>query len=592
MSGPPTTPRGKSSFIPTTPATTRVAASHAIQASPHYSTTRRHSLYGVEDRVIIDPGSRVWKVGFSGEGRPRDVFLADGNSGTSLWNLRRATDPVERSEEERLLEVKLQGCLRSVFHDSLLTDPKARKVILVEHPLIPLYIKDIIARILFENHVPSVSFASSHLLSLFAVGRITGLVLDCGHLESVALPIFAARPLFPQLRTTPLAGARLTSHLRALLLMFGTYLPPPTSLSAAVNVPAANRSTRVPQEVLPDSVVEEIKTRCCFVGSILGASIDAQGSSQGDDDGSEFDIPPSSDTTHSESDFSHAGLESNVSSSQRESSEFSIISNPRRVPGDKSSGEGHLQALANLYTRHSSATDLHMRVKPPPSQSTGTGQGTLIIPGWIRERAAEVLFEGGDVDESSLAEVILDALLKVPVDLRKTLASSILISGGTAMLPGFIPRFHAELVRALEPLSPSPRRPTRPDRPPPPQYDRYASLRPLLPYFAILNNPSPPQPMSDRARANAGKAPAFTPATLSWVGGSLAGSLKTGGVEVAREKWDEANINHDPDESMDVSADFEDRSSRNILPDWTRTPLPAGAPSAKASLPPQTEVGA
>lgn len=36
---------------------------------------------------------------------------------------------------------------------SLLTDPKARKVILIEHPLLPIYIKDLIARILFENHV-------------------------------------------------------------------------------------------------------------------------------------------------------------------------------------------------------------------------------------------------------------------------------------------------------------------------------------------------------------------------------------------------------------------------------------------------------
>jgi len=35
-----------------------------------------------------------------------------------------------------------------------------------------------------------------------------------------------------------------------------------------------------------------------------------------------------------------------------------------------------------------------------------------MIPGWIRERAAEVLFEGGDVDEVSVAEVILDSLLK------------------------------------------------------------------------------------------------------------------------------------------------------------------------------------
>ena len=37
--------------------------------------------------------------------------------------------------------------------------------------------------------VPSVSFASSHLLSLLSVGRITGLVVDCGHLESTALPV-------------------------------------------------------------------------------------------------------------------------------------------------------------------------------------------------------------------------------------------------------------------------------------------------------------------------------------------------------------------------------------------------------------------
>jgi actin-related protein 10 len=113
----PVTPRGKTSYNPTTPAVTRVATAHVIQSSPHYSTTRRHSLYGVEDRVIIDPGSRIWKVGFSGEGKPRDISLAGGTTGQSLWNLRRATDPLERMEEDKLLEIKLQGCLRSVFHE-------------------------------------------------------------------------------------------------------------------------------------------------------------------------------------------------------------------------------------------------------------------------------------------------------------------------------------------------------------------------------------------------------------------------------------------------------------------------------------------
>ena len=43
-----------------------------------------------------------------------------------------------------------------------------------------------------------------------------------------------------------------------------------------------------------------------------------------------------------------------------------------------------------------------------PGVGAPTGRGTLIIPGWVRERAAEVLFEGGDVDESSVAKVMLD----------------------------------------------------------------------------------------------------------------------------------------------------------------------------------------
>ena len=59
---------------------------------------------------------------------------------------------------------------------------------------------------------------------------------------------------------------RLSLHIKALLLLFGTYIPPLTSLSGAANIPAATRYMRVPEEVLTDSIIEEIKTRCCFVG--------------------------------------------------------------------------------------------------------------------------------------------------------------------------------------------------------------------------------------------------------------------------------------------------------------------------------------
>ena len=89
----------------------------------------------------------------------------------------------------------------------LLVDPKARKVVVVEHPLLPLCVKNMFAKVLFQNlqvrrllpnvfnstnliqKVPSLSFAPSHVLALLASGRITGLVLDCGHLETTVLPV-------------------------------------------------------------------------------------------------------------------------------------------------------------------------------------------------------------------------------------------------------------------------------------------------------------------------------------------------------------------------------------------------------------------
>jgi len=187
--------------------------------------------------------------------------------------------------------------------------------------------------------------------------------------------------------------------------MFATYLPPPTSLSAAISV--ANRSTRVPQDILTDTVVEEIKTRCCFVGNFLSFFKEATRKTPAEKEEEEdmdMDIPPS--------DISFPGSDLSRTSLSEQDSEYSEVFNQRPQQEDPQ-GESHLQALSTMYKCHSTATDMQMRVLPPSAQQAGTGRGTLLIPGWIRERAAEILFEGGDVDESSLAETILDGLLKV-----------------------------------------------------------------------------------------------------------------------------------------------------------------------------------
>lgn len=126
---------------PGTPSSIRQSSANPAPApSPHYATTRRHSLYGTEDRIVIDPGSRVWKVGFSGEGRPREVFSVVPGSpripstvpaptaGTSrgvgivkgsetLWPDLSGKSANEREDALVLLENRLQDLLRDIFFE-------------------------------------------------------------------------------------------------------------------------------------------------------------------------------------------------------------------------------------------------------------------------------------------------------------------------------------------------------------------------------------------------------------------------------------------------------------------------------------------
>lgn len=217
--------------------------------------------------------------------------------------------------------------------------------------------------------------------------------------------------MYPLIRTTPLAGARLTAHLKSLLLLFGTYFPPSSVVGSAANIPASSRAISVPPEILTEALVEDIKTRCCFVGEAIytnSSGSRAPTPSAAGDDSMSVDVRS---YTPSESGQSQSRM--SVDSDAPPAS-VSVLSSAAQS-NDQS--RRNLEAMRNLYAQQSSATDLTIRVVPPgPNQPHGPGttaRGTLQIPGWVRERAAEVLFEDGDVDESSVAEVILNTLLKV-----------------------------------------------------------------------------------------------------------------------------------------------------------------------------------
>lgn len=70
------------------------------------------------------------------------------------------------------------------------------------------------------------------------------------------------------------------------------------------------------------------------------------------------------------------------------------------------------------------------------------------IPGLLREVAFEVLFPE-DNDRLGLPYIILDTILKCPVDTRKELANNILLIGGTASAAGITARLKAELLKLI-----------------------------------------------------------------------------------------------------------------------------------------------
>jgi actin-related protein 10 len=74
-------------------------------------------------------------VGFSGEGRPRDVFSVRAKSGAPLWNLSRAAHLSERTEEDKMLEIRLEKYLRAVFHEYVYvpSDDRSPSTILPVH---------------------------------------------------------------------------------------------------------------------------------------------------------------------------------------------------------------------------------------------------------------------------------------------------------------------------------------------------------------------------------------------------------------------------------------------------------------------------
>ncbi|KAI0257622.1 actin-like protein [Lactifluus subvellereus] len=313
--------------------------------------------------VVIDNGSGTIKAGFAGQdhpkcffpsyvGRPKHVRVMAGALEGDVFIGRRA------QEFRGLLKIKypmehgivtdwddMERIWNWVYAEELGTLSEEHPVLLTEAPLNPRTNRESAAQILFDTfNVPALYISVQAVLSLYASGRTTGIVLDSGDGVTHSVPVFEGFSMPHAIRRVDVAGRDVTEHLQLLLRKAGHHL-----------------HTTAEQEV-----VRTIKEKSCY-----------------------------------------------------------IALNPQKEEKD-THGRTEIFRLPD---------------------------GNTIALGPERFRAAEILFnpEIIGLEDAGVHQVVVDSINRVDMDLRKSLYSNIVLSGGTTLCTvGYGDRLLNEVKRMKE----------------------------------------------------------------------------------------------------------------------------------------------
>lgn len=190
--------------------------------------------------VVIDNGSGVIKAGFAGAEVPKCVFPSIVGHPKHVRIMAGAVEGDtfigKRAEELRgLLRVNypmshgtitdwddMESIWRHLYSDELKVLPEEHPVLLTEAPFSPSSMREQAAQIFFETfNVPSFLTSIQAVLSLYASGRTTGIVLDCGDGVTHAVPIYEGFSMPNAVRRVDIAGRDVTEYMQSLLRKSG-----------------------------------------------------------------------------------------------------------------------------------------------------------------------------------------------------------------------------------------------------------------------------------------------------------------------------------------------------------------------------------
>jgi len=205
---------------------------------------KKFSLSTSKEALVVDNGSGLVKAGFAGEEKPRVVFssvvgrpmyraVMPGMGGTNTLyvgeeaqakrGILKLSYPLEHGTVTNWDD--MEAIWTHTFMNELRVNPEEHPVLLTEPPLNPKKNREKMQEIMFETfEVPAVYVAIQALMALYASGRTTGIVLDCGDGVSHTVPIYEGFTFNHAVGRLDLAGRDITDYLVKLLTEKGVQL--------------------------------------------------------------------------------------------------------------------------------------------------------------------------------------------------------------------------------------------------------------------------------------------------------------------------------------------------------------------------------